>query len=45
MPETYFIDANGVIVDKHVGPISQGAMLEQLQKLRAPQAATVQTQP
>lgn len=33
VPETYFIDANGVIVDKHVGPISQMELVQRVEQL------------
>lgn len=38
VPETYFIDANGVIVDKYVGPISRQHLSEWVQRLTAAQA-------
>lgn len=33
VPETYFIDASGVIVDKHVGPVNRGVMISQIDQL------------
>jgi len=33
VPETYFIDANGIIVDKHVGPISQMELAQRVDQL------------
>ena len=38
VPETYFIDASGIIVDKYVGPISLQA-LEHYVAMIAPPAA------
>ncbi len=34
VPETYFIDANGVIRDKHVGPIPWPVLQDQVAKLK-----------
>jgi cytochrome c biogenesis protein CcmG/thiol:disulfide interchange protein DsbE len=33
VPETYFIDANGIIQDKYVGPIDPRTMTERLRRL------------
>ena len=33
VPETYFIDANGVIVDKHVGPISPQELAQRVEQI------------
>lgn len=33
VPETYFIDAEGRIVDKHVGPISQMELVQRVEQL------------
>lgn len=42
VPETYFVDANGIIADKHVGPIDPQSLTLQIRNLLArnpPQAA------
>ncbi len=39
VPETYFIDADGVIVDKHVGPLSREALAARINKHFGPAAA------
>ena len=36
VPETYFIDANGVIVSKYAGPMSGDIIREHLQKVMRP---------
>jgi cytochrome c biogenesis protein CcmG, thiol:disulfide interchange protein DsbE len=33
VPETFFLDANGVIVTKHNGPLSSGALQENIRKV------------
>ncbi len=33
VPETFFLDANGVIVAKHSGPLSDGDLQEELRKV------------
>jgi cytochrome c biogenesis protein CcmG/thiol:disulfide interchange protein DsbE len=35
VPETYFIDANGIIMGKHVGPIDPQTLRERIQNLNA----------
>ncbi len=44
VPETYFIDANGVIVDKHVGPLSREALAQRIHKHFGPAATVGQAQ-
>jgi cytochrome c biogenesis protein CcmG, thiol:disulfide interchange protein DsbE len=39
VPETYFIDANGIIRDKHVGAIDPQSMVAQLRRLSEPMSA------
>jgi cytochrome c biogenesis protein CcmG/thiol:disulfide interchange protein DsbE len=39
VPETYFIDASGVIRDKHVGPIDPKTLATQLKSLLEPRAS------
>ncbi|MFL5319606.1 MAG: TlpA family protein disulfide reductase [Myxococcaceae bacterium] len=39
VPETYFIDGNGIIVDKYVGPIPPDALVENIKKISGPVAA------
>jgi cytochrome c biogenesis protein CcmG/thiol:disulfide interchange protein DsbE len=39
VPETYFIDADGIIRDKFVGPIDQGSFAAQMQSLLSPRAS------
>lgn len=36
VPETYFIDANGIIRDKHVGPIDPESLRKQIEALGKP---------
>ena len=33
VPETYFIDANGIIIDKYVGPMNPKAITEWMEQL------------
>ena len=40
VPETYFIDAQGVIRGKHVGPIDPQTLATRLKELSSPQAAS-----
>lgn len=42
VPETYFIDAQGIILGKHVGPIDPQSLAEWVQKLSASVATTKQ---
>jgi cytochrome c biogenesis protein CcmG, thiol:disulfide interchange protein DsbE len=37
VPETYFVDAKGTIVAKHVGPLTPADLEAQLRKAQAPQ--------
>ena len=39
VPETYFIDAAGIIRDKHVGPLHRSVLVEQMRALRQPALA------
>ncbi|MGA9525295.1 MAG: redoxin domain-containing protein [Myxococcaceae bacterium] len=47
VPETYFISPDGTIFDKHVGPISQSALIERLRELvaQAPSASAQEAHP
>ena len=39
VPETYFIDADGIIRDKFVGPMSRGSFTAKMRELLAPRAS------
>ncbi|WP_224362232.1 TlpA family protein disulfide reductase [Hyalangium versicolor] len=45
VPETYFIDANGVIMGKHVGPIDPQTLANRIRELTARTASQVTAQP
>ena len=40
VPETYFIDANGIIMGKHVGPIDPATLANRIHELSARPAST-----
>jgi cytochrome c biogenesis protein CcmG/thiol:disulfide interchange protein DsbE len=45
VPETYFVDANGIIMGKHVGPIDPGTLRQRIEELKARTVSAVTTQP
>jgi cytochrome c biogenesis protein CcmG/thiol:disulfide interchange protein DsbE len=44
VPETYFIDANGIILGKHVGPIDPQTLANRIRELTARPASTATAQ-
>jgi cytochrome c biogenesis protein CcmG/thiol:disulfide interchange protein DsbE len=45
VPETYFIDANGIIMGKHVGPIDPQTLANRIRELNARAAPTAAARP
>ncbi len=36
VPETFFIGPDGIVAYKHIGPVTEGVLIEQIERLRPP---------